>query len=37
MSLLADVEELRLNELTVHFEMVRTAVSKHLAILKEVL
>ncbi|MBT2619126.1 MULTISPECIES: helix-turn-helix transcriptional regulator [unclassified Bacillus (in: firmicutes)] len=34
--LLADVEELPLNELTVHFEMGRTAVSKHLAILKEV-
>lgn len=32
---LADVEELPLNELTVHFEMGRTAVSKHLAILKE--
>ncbi|WP_240793417.1 ArsR/SmtB family transcription factor [Psychrobacillus vulpis] len=33
--LLADVEELPLNELTVHFQMGRTAVSKHLAILKE--
>lgn len=33
--LLADVEELPLNELTVQFEMGRTAVSKHLAILKE--
>lgn len=33
--LLADVEELPLNELTVHFEMGRTAVSKHLSILKE--
>ncbi|KOR82971.1 transcriptional regulator [Bacillus sp. FJAT-22058] len=33
--LLADVEELPLNELTEHFEMGRTAVSKHLAILKE--
>lgn len=33
--LLADVEESPLNELTVHFEMGRTAVSKHLAILKE--
>ncbi|MEE3952371.1 ArsR/SmtB family transcription factor [Peribacillus frigoritolerans] len=33
--LLADVEELPLNELTVHFEMGRTAVSKHLGILKE--
>ncbi|SFB23052.1 Uncharacterized conserved protein YndB, AHSA1/START domain [Lentibacillus halodurans] len=33
--LLADVEDLPLYELTVHFEMGRTAVSKHLAILKE--
>ncbi|MFJ7726060.1 ArsR/SmtB family transcription factor [Neobacillus sp. NPDC097160] len=33
--LLADAEELPLNELTVHFQMGRTAVSKHLAILKE--
>lgn len=33
--LLADVEELPLNGMTVHFEMGRTAVSKHLAILKE--
>jgi DNA-binding transcriptional ArsR family regulator len=33
--LLADVEELPLNELTVHFQMGRTAVSKHLAILKD--
>ncbi len=33
--LLADVEEVPLKELTVHFEMGRTAVSKHLAILKE--
>lgn len=33
--LLADVEELPLNELTVHFEMGRTGVSKHLAILKD--
>ncbi|PAL15054.1 ArsR/SmtB family transcription factor [Peribacillus simplex] len=33
--LLADVEELPLNELTLHFEMGRTAVSKHLGILKE--
>lgn len=33
--LLADVEESPLNELTVHFEMGRTAVSKHLTILKE--
>lgn len=33
--LLADVEELPLNKLTVHFQMGRTAVSKHLTILKE--
>ncbi|WP_088043633.1 helix-turn-helix transcriptional regulator [Bacillus sp. EAC] len=33
--LLADVEELPLHELTVQFQMGRTAVSKHLAILKE--
>ena len=33
--LLADVEELPLYELTVHFEMGRTAVSKHLSILRE--
>lgn len=33
--LLADVEELPLYGLTVHFEMGRTAVSKHLAILRE--
>jgi DNA-binding transcriptional ArsR family regulator len=33
--LLADVEELPLYELTVHFQMGRTAVSKHLTILKE--
>jgi DNA-binding transcriptional ArsR family regulator len=33
--LLADVEELPLHQLTVHFQMGRTAVSKHLAILKE--
>lgn len=32
--LLADARELPLNELTVHFQMGRTAVSKHLAILK---
>ncbi len=32
--LLAEAEELPLHELTVHFEMGRTAVSKHLAILK---
>lgn len=33
--ILADVEELPLNELTVHFQMGRTAVSKHLTILQE--
>ncbi|NGQ97007.1 metalloregulator ArsR/SmtB family transcription factor [Brevibacillus sp. SYP-B805] len=33
--LLADVEELPLHELTVQFQMGRTAVSKHLAILKD--
>ncbi|AZP04431.1 metalloregulator ArsR/SmtB family transcription factor [Jeotgalibaca ciconiae] len=33
--LLADVDEMPLHELTAHFEMGRTAVSKHLAILKE--
>lgn len=33
--LLADAEELPLHELTPHFQMGRTAVSKHLAILKE--
>ncbi|WP_144509746.1 helix-turn-helix transcriptional regulator [Bacillus sp. FJAT-22090] len=33
--LLADVEELPLHEITVHFQMGRTAVSKHLVILKE--
>ena len=33
--LLADVEELPLHELTPQFQMGRTAVSKHLAILKE--
>ncbi len=32
--LLAEAEELPLHELTVHFEMGRTAVAKHLAILK---
>lgn len=35
MRLLADAEELPLKELTAHFDMGRTAVSKHLAILKE--
>ncbi|MCM3127057.1 ArsR/SmtB family transcription factor [Paenibacillus provencensis] len=33
--LLADTEEIPLHELTSHFEMGRTAVSKHLTILKE--
>ncbi len=33
--LLADSGELPLYELTIHFEMGRTAVSKHLTILKE--
>ncbi|MFC7686233.1 ArsR/SmtB family transcription factor [Ureibacillus sp. GCM10028918] len=33
--LLADAEELPLHELTPHFQMGRTAVSKHLAILRE--
>lgn len=33
--LLADAEELPLHELTTEFQMGRTAVSKHLAILKE--
>lgn len=33
--LLAEAEELPLHELTTHFEMGRTAVSKHLTILKE--
>jgi DNA-binding transcriptional ArsR family regulator len=33
--LLADAEELPLYELTAQFQMGRTAVSKHLAILKE--
>lgn len=33
--LLAEAEELPLHELTVHFQMGRTAVSKHLTILKE--
>jgi DNA-binding transcriptional ArsR family regulator len=33
--LLADVEEMPLHELTVQFQMGRTAVSKHLTILKE--
>lgn len=33
--LLAESEEIPLHELTAHFDMGRTAVSKHLAILKE--
>lgn len=33
--LLADADELPLNQLTAHFSMGRTAVSKHLTILKE--
>jgi DNA-binding transcriptional ArsR family regulator len=33
--LLADSDELSLHELTPHFQMGRTAVSKHLTILKE--
>jgi ArsR family transcriptional regulator len=33
--LLADAEELPLHDLTVHFRTGRTAVSKHLAVLKE--
>lgn len=33
--LLADAEELPLHELTPHFQIGRTAVSKHLAILKQ--
>jgi len=33
--MLADVEELPLHEITIHFQMGRTAVSKHLAILKD--
>lgn len=33
--LLAEADELPLHELTVHFDMGRTAVSKHLTILKE--
>jgi ArsR family transcriptional regulator len=35
LQMLAEVEELPLHEITVHFEMGRTAVSKHLAILKD--
>ncbi len=33
--MLAEVEELPLHEITVHFQMGRTAVSKHLSILKD--
>ncbi|WP_391209589.1 ArsR/SmtB family transcription factor [Psychrobacillus sp. L4] len=33
--MLTDVEELPLHELMVHFQMGRTAVSKHLSILKD--
>ncbi len=33
--MLADVEDLPLHEITVHFQIGRTAVSKHLAILKD--
>jgi DNA-binding transcriptional ArsR family regulator len=33
--LLADADELPLNQLTVHFSIGRTAVAKHLTILKE--
>lgn len=35
LQILADVDELPLHEITVHFDMGRTAVSKHLSILKE--
>ena len=35
LQLLTDVEELPLHEIMVHFQMGRTAVSKHLAILKD--
>ncbi|MFF2907964.1 ArsR/SmtB family transcription factor [Paenibacillus sp. NPDC057934] len=33
--ILADVDEIPLHEITVHFQMGRTAVSKHLSILKD--
>ena len=33
--MLADAEELPLHEMTAHFEVGRTAISKHLAVLKE--
>lgn len=35
LQILADVDELPLHEITIHFEMGRTAVSKHLSILKD--
>lgn len=35
LQMLSDVEELPLHEITIHFQMGRTAVSKHLAILKD--
>ena len=35
LQMLSDVDELPLYEITVHFQMGRTAVSKHLAILKD--
>ena len=35
LTLLADVEELPLNEITVNFQMGRTAVSKHLSVLRD--
>lgn len=35
LQMLADVEELPLHEITPHFQIGRTAVSKHLAILKD--
>lgn len=35
LQILADVDELPLYEITIHFEMGRTAVSKHLNILKD--
>lgn len=35
LGLLADVDELSLHEMTAHFPMGRTGVSKHLAILKD--
>ena len=35
LQMLAEADELALHEITVHFQMGRTAVSKHLAILKD--